>query len=139
VQRPRKSAEFAAAPGSPPAAHAERAEDFQRAAAADADARYAEYLRVLDDVPVLFDVVSEPPRVVVRDFRLGQRPNVRKCAREDAYAVRERQAAELAGYFAEYELRGDAPEHGAPRAAQTAAKKKTKRPKGGKRGKRRKH
>ena len=46
---------------------------------ADANTRYAEYLRVLDEVPVLLDVVSEPPRSAIRDFRLGQRPNVRSA------------------------------------------------------------
>lgn len=99
-----------------------------RPAEAEANARYAEYLRVLDEIPVLLDVVSEPPRVGVRDFRLGQRPNVRKVAREDAYAVREQQTIDLVCSYAEYELQ-PGPEGEDSPAAHAPSKKKAKRPK----------
>jgi hypothetical protein len=63
---------------------------------------YQEYVHVLDEVPVLVDVVREPPRVPVRDFRLGQRPDVRKAPRDDAAALREQHAGELARHYEEY-------------------------------------
>ena len=71
-------------------------------AAAEAQGRYQEYVRSLDEVPVLVDVVREPPRVVVRDFRLGQRPDARKAARDDAAALREQHAGDVAVQYAEY-------------------------------------
>jgi hypothetical protein len=116
------------------------AEDPLPGRTAEVHARYSEYLRLLDDVPVLVDVVSEPPRVVIRDFRLGQRPNVRRAAREDAYAVREQHAAEREHTYAEYERRGgdDAMQAAAAPARPLAGKKKGKPSKGGKRSKRRK-
>jgi hypothetical protein len=73
---------------------------------ADADTEhqgcYHEYVHVLDEVPVLVDVVREPSRVPVRDFRLGQRPDVRKTPRDDAAALREQHAGELARHYEEY-------------------------------------
>jgi hypothetical protein len=107
---------------------------------AEVHARYDEYLRLLDEVPVLVDVVSEPPRVVIRDFRLGQRPNVRRVAREDAYAVREQHLAEREDAYAEYERRGgvDGLHAAAATARPLAGKKKAKPPNGAKRSKRRK-
>jgi hypothetical protein len=71
-------------------------------AAAEEHGHYQEYLRSLDEVPVLVDVVREPPRVVIRVFRLGQRSDVRKSARDDAAALRERHARELEQRYAEY-------------------------------------
>jgi hypothetical protein len=71
-------------------------------AAAENQGSYQEYLRVLDELPVLVDVVSEPPRVAIKDFRLGQRPDARKAARDDAVALRERHAGETAARYAEY-------------------------------------
>ena len=71
-------------------------------AAAEAQGRYQEYVRSLDEVPVLVDVVREPPRVAVRDFRLGQRPDARKAPRGDAAALREQHAADVAVQYAEY-------------------------------------
>jgi hypothetical protein len=106
---------------------------------AEVHARYDEYLRLLDEVPVLVDVVSEPPRVVVRDFRLGQRPNVRKAAREDAYAVREQHSAEREIAYVEYERGGGEALHTAAAPGRPLAdKKKARPPKSGKRSKRRK-
>jgi N-acyl-D-aspartate/D-glutamate deacylase len=125
-----QSAAGSAAPSAP----------FERSyqpALADANARYAEYLRVLDQVPVLLDVVSEPPHVVIRDFRLGQRPNVRKGAREDAYAVREQQANEIEQAYCEYVDHAERSVD-APTLAALAPKKKVRRPKSSKRSKRRK-
>lgn len=137
MPKPKKSAHSAAPstlPSEPPPARSEPVERSHQPAMGDANARYAEYLRVLDEVPVLLDVVSERPRVVIRDFRLGQRPNVRKGAREDAYAVREQQALELEYSYCEYV------EHVGEGAAfvPPTPKKKAKRPKGAKRSKRRK-
>jgi hypothetical protein len=63
---------------------------------------YREYLHVLDQVPVLVDVVREPPRVPVKDFRLGQRPDSRRAPRDDAAALREQHAGELARHYDEY-------------------------------------
>jgi hypothetical protein len=71
-------------------------------AAAESHGCYKEYVRVLDELPVLVDVVSEPPRVAIKDFRLGQRPDARKAPRDDAAALRERHAGEAAARYAEY-------------------------------------
>jgi hypothetical protein len=71
-------------------------------AAAEAQGRYQEYVRSLDEVPVLVDVVREPSRVVVRDFRTGQRPDARKTPRDDAAALREQHAGDVAVQYAEY-------------------------------------
>jgi len=71
-------------------------------AAAEAQGRYEEYVRSLDEVPVLVDVVKEPPRDVIRDFRLGQRPDTRKAPRADAAALREQHASEVARQYDEY-------------------------------------
>jgi hypothetical protein len=71
-------------------------------AAAEHQGCYQEYLRVLDEVPVLVDVVREPPRVAVKDFRLGQRPDARRAPRDDAAALREQHAGEVAHHYDEY-------------------------------------
>jgi hypothetical protein len=71
-------------------------------AASDTQRRYEEYLRSLDDIPVLVDVVREAPRTNVRDFRSGQRRDERRAARDDASALRERHACETAVRYAEY-------------------------------------
>lgn len=76
--------------------------DTLAGAATEHQGCYQEYVRVLDEVPVLVDVVREPPRVPVRDFRLGQRPDVRKAPRDDAAALREQHAGELARHYEEY-------------------------------------
>lgn len=72
------------------------------AAAAEAHGRYQEYVRLLDELPVLVDVVEEPPRAVIRDFRLGQRPDARKAPRSDAAALREQHSGDVALQYAEY-------------------------------------
>ena len=71
-------------------------------AVAEAHGRYQEYVRSLDELPVLVDVVAEPPRAVVRDFRLGQRPDARKASRTDAAALREQHSLDVAGQYSEY-------------------------------------
>jgi hypothetical protein len=71
-------------------------------AAAEAQEPYQEYLRSLDEVPVLVDVVREPARAAIKDFRLGQRSDARKGARDDAAALRELHVREVAQQYAEY-------------------------------------
>jgi len=71
-------------------------------AAAEAQGSYQEYLRSLDDVPVLVDVVREPPRVAVRDFRLGQRADARKAPRDDVAALREQHVLDVERQYSEY-------------------------------------
>ena len=115
-------------------------------AAAEAHGRYQEYVRSLDEVPVLVDVVQEPPRAIVKDFRLGQRPDARKAPRNDAAALREQHASDMARHYAEYvEIcvgLGDARRSG-PRMAPVKNGRKTraqkKRAKRAKRSARSKH
>jgi hypothetical protein len=71
-------------------------------AAAENQGRYQEYVRVLDEVPVLVDVVSVPPRAAVKDFRLGQRPDARRAPRDDSASLREQHAGEVAQQYVEY-------------------------------------
>jgi hypothetical protein len=71
-------------------------------ASAEEQGRYREYVRMLDEVPVLVDVVREPQRAAIRDFRLGQRPDVRKAPREDAALLREQHAVDVERQYAEY-------------------------------------
>jgi hypothetical protein len=76
--------------------------DPRARASSEAHANDDEYLRVLADLPVLRDVVREPPPVVVRDFRLGERRDARKHAREDALTLREQHACDLEQQYCEY-------------------------------------
>ena len=76
--------------------------------AAEAQSRYQEYVRSLDDVPVLVDVVREPPRVVIKDFRSGQRRDERKLPRDDAGHLRGQHHDDLAQQYAEYAASADA-------------------------------
>ena len=71
-------------------------------ATAEAQGRYQEYVRSLDEVPVLVDVVREPPPVAIRDFRSGQRPDARKVPRDDVAALREQHAGDVALQYSEY-------------------------------------
>jgi hypothetical protein len=71
-------------------------------AAAEAQGRYQEYVRSLDEVPVLVDVVREPPPVAIRDFRSGQRPDARKVPRDDAAALREQHTGDVVVQYSEY-------------------------------------
>ena len=103
-------------------------------AAAEAQGRYHEYVRSLDEVPVLVDVVREPPPVAIRDFRSGQRADARKVPRDDAAALREQHAGDVAVQYSEYvEIAGalTTKERAPPRKAspRTAQKKRAKRAK----------
>lgn len=71
-------------------------------AAAEAHGRYQEYVRLLDEVPVLVDVVREAPRVGVKDFRSGQRADARKAPRDDAAELRGQHVGYVAARYAEY-------------------------------------
>ena len=101
-------------------------------AATEAQGRYQEYLRSLDEVPVLVDVVSEPPRVPIKDFRLGQRSDTRKAARDDAAALREQHVGDVAQQYSEY-VEICAGLSSAPRKGARKAGSKRKRAKRGKR------
>ena len=70
--------------------------------AAEAQGRYQEYVRSLDDLPVLVDIVREPARVVIRDFRLGHRRDERKAPRDDSGELREQHERDLDRQYAEY-------------------------------------
>jgi hypothetical protein len=115
-------------------------------AASDAQGRYREYVRSLDEVPVLVDVAREPPRAAVRDFRSGQRADARKAPREDSAALREQHAGDVAVQYAEYaELIGGvttaepAPERKAPPRNVRRPSARKKRAKRAKRSARSKH
>ena len=98
--------------------------DALAGAAAEAQLLYQEYVRSLDAVPVLVDVVREPPRVAIKDFRLGQRRDARKAPRADGTELREQHARDLATQYAEYvALDGEA---AAAEPRQAAAKSRRK-------------
>ena len=71
-------------------------------AAAEAHGRYQEYVRSLDEVPVLVEVVKEAPRVGVKDFRSGRRADARKAPRDDAAELRDQHVGDVAVQYAEY-------------------------------------
>lgn len=106
------------------------------ASAVETYAVYEEYLRMLDDVPVLSDIVDEPPRVRIRDFRRGERPDARKHPREDPYTLRERHLWEIDRQYAEYVESLTKPQAEAPPARAKKTPKKKARPKRAKRKKR---
>ena len=85
----------------PPHPSPDRVEALDDAAAQE-HGRYEEYLRSLAEVPVLVDVVSEPPRAASKDFRRGQRPDARKTTRDDAAALRAQHASDVVQQYAEY-------------------------------------
>jgi len=83
-------------------------------------ALYLEYVEELGKVPTLTlgdEVVSFPRPSLPADFRQGQRPNARKEARDDPYALREERTGDLDLLYAEYAGGGSA----------TTQKKKRKR------------
>ena len=113
-------------------------DDAHAHSASEAHASYDEYLRGFDDVPTLRDVIGEPPRIALHDFRLGERRDARKHERDDPYAFRERQVSELEQRYSEYV--GDLAKQAgmvAPGRARKPAKRKG-RSKASKRSKRRK-
>lgn len=66
-------------------------------------ALYEEYVRGFDDVPVLEDVVSAPPRRPAQpNFVRGERRNARKQERPDGYTVRKANLAEIETLYDEY-------------------------------------
>ena len=71
-------------------------------AAAEVHGRYQEYVRSLDQVPLLVEVVREAPRVAAKDFRSGQRADARKAPRDDAAELRNQHAGDVAERYAEY-------------------------------------
>jgi hypothetical protein len=94
--------------------------DALAGAAAEAQTRYQEYVRSLDELPVLVDVVREPPRVANKDFRLGQRRDERKARRQDAAELREQHERDLAQQYAEYaelDVGRDSTQRAGPRPA----------------------
>lgn len=101
MANPKQSIDFAETAVLPAHLRPDRLEALDDAAA-EAHGRYQEYVRSLDEVPVLVDVAREPPHVTIRDFRMGQRPDARKAARDDAAALREQHAGDVAAYYAEY-------------------------------------
>ena len=105
-------------------------------AAADSHGRYREYVRSLDEVPVLVDVVREPARVAVRDFRLGQRRDERKAPRDDAAHLREQHDRDLERQYDEYAAIGVGPVSTRPPGPRKAARKNGMPKKRAKRAKR---
>jgi len=95
-------------------------------AAAEDQGLYQEYVRWLDDVPVLVDVVREPPRVPIKDFRLGQRRDERKAPRDDAARLREQHDGDLEQQYAEY-----AADSAGPVSTKRAGARKAARESGG--------
>lgn len=125
--KPSSHIDFAATEVLPPQLRPDRIEALDDAAA-EAHGRYQEYVRSLDEVPVLVDVVREAPRVGVKDFRSGQRADARKAPRDDAGELRDQHVGDVAARYAEYvELSGElqTTERAPPRRA--AARKSTKR------------
>ena len=67
------------------------------------NALYEEYLRGLDDVPVLRDAVAFPPRRASQpNCRHSERRDLRKEARPDGYSLREANLAALDLLYQEY-------------------------------------
>jgi hypothetical protein len=90
-------------------------------------ARYEEYVRGFDEIPVLDDAVRIPPRrSAPPSFVRGERRSLRKEERDDGYALREANRAEIEALYGEYL----APKASKPKRKQPRAKKKSN---GGKR------
>ena len=64
---------------------------------------YQEYVRGFDEVPVLEDAVSIPPRrTPPPNFVHGERPSLGKEDRADGYVFREATRAEIEALYGEY-------------------------------------
>jgi hypothetical protein len=64
---------------------------------------YDEYLRGFDDIPVLQDAVRIPPPLPRQpEFRRGERRDVRREQRPDAYSLREATLTEIELLYCEY-------------------------------------
>jgi hypothetical protein len=101
MANPKQSSDFAETAVLPAHLRPDRLEALDDAAA-EAHGRYQEYVRSLDAVPVLVDVVRESPHRAIKDFRSGQRSDFRKAPRDDAAALREQHAGDVALQYAEY-------------------------------------
>ena len=85
---------------------------------------YDEYVRGFDEVPVLDDAVSIPPRrSLPPNFVRGERRNLRNEERPDGYALREASRAELESQYGEYV----APKPVARKTRKRTTKKRTSR------------
>jgi hypothetical protein len=81
------------------------------------ESAYDEYVRGFEIVPVLRDAVRMPAQPAPEpDFRLGERPDVRREPRPDPYTLRETKCAELARLYDEYARPPPPPEAPAKRA-----------------------
>jgi hypothetical protein len=64
---------------------------------------YQEYVRGFDEIPVLEDAVQvSPRRSAPASFVRGERRSLRKQERDDGYALREENRAELEALYGEY-------------------------------------
>jgi hypothetical protein len=135
MANPKQSNDFAETAVLPAHLRPDRLEALDDAAA-EAQGRYQEYVRSLDEVPVLVDVVREPAPAGIRDFRSGQRPDARKTPRADAALLREQHAGDVAVQYSEYlEITGalTTTERAPPRKASAKTARKKKRAKRAKR------
>jgi hypothetical protein len=83
---------------------------------------YEEYVRGFDEIPVLDDAVRIPPRrSPPPSFVRGERRSLRKAERDDGYALREENRAEIEALYGEYL----APQPATPKRKQPRAKRKT--------------
>jgi hypothetical protein len=104
----------------------------ERAASGDEPANqgdYEEYVRGFDDVPVLEDVVSAPPRRSARaNFVRGERRNARREERPDGYTLREASLADIETLYDEYRQPTLArPSRDAPGASKRSGRKRRSR------------
>jgi hypothetical protein len=85
-------------------------------------AHYEEYVRGFDEIPILDDAVRIPPRrSPPPSFVRGERRSLRKEERDDGYALREENRAEIEALYGEYL----APKAATAKRKQPRAKKKT--------------
>jgi hypothetical protein len=85
-------------------------------------AHYDEYVRGFDEIPVLDDAVRIPPRrSPPPSFVRGERRSLRKEERDDDYALREANRAEIEALYGEYL----APKAVKPKRKQPGTKKKS--------------
>jgi hypothetical protein len=127
VSKQREPDDYAKTAVLPPEAFSVAADEGRYAAAEVAEARdYEEYVRSLDDVPVLRDVILVPVTNGLRDFRTGERPDIRRRARPDSHSLREQHRAELEQHYAEYTAFFDDPAGEVKRAAKRVPSKKNR-------------
>ena len=89
---------------------------------------YDEYVRGFDEVPVLDDAVSVPPRPPrPPSFVRGERRNLRTEQRPDSYSLREASFAELEQLYREYLAPKPVGRKPKKRAAKKSGGRKSKR------------